>query len=116
MRKINVVILFLIGLVLDAIGGVMLAISATSGMPFSVATGRLEFTSTASANALFFFLAIAAILLGTLCFIIARIGALMRTARLARWGWFASLITLGALGLLFYVIGGSDKPAPPQPL
>jgi hypothetical protein len=46
--------------------------------------------------------------------LIAWIGALVRTARLRRWGWFTCLLIFSGAALTLYIFAGPTvSPAPP---
>ena len=49
--------------------------------------------------------------LGSLLAVVAWIGALIKTARLGRWGWFILLLLFNALTMLFYIFVGPTTSA-----
>ena len=61
------------------------------------------------------FTAIGALLvaLGNLLALVAWIGALVKTARLGRWGWFIFLLLFSAITMLIYIFAGPTASARP---
>jgi hypothetical protein len=92
MRKKTIAILFIIGIVLSAIGG-----------------GLEGAGAAAMANGGSSILAILGGLLagvGAICALISWIGALVATGKQGRWGWFVVVFILSGLGELIYLIAG----------
>nr|BBH93687.1 hypothetical protein KTA_18860 [Thermogemmatispora argillosa] len=56
-------------------------------------------------------LALILLIAGAILFLIAWIGALILTARLGRWGWFAAIFFFTLIGLLAYSLVGPETPA-----
>lgn len=51
--------------------------------------------------------------LGNLLAVVAWIGALVKTARLGRWGWFIFLLIFSAITMLIYIFVGPTTSARP---
>ena len=52
--------------------------------------------------------------LGSLLALIAWIGALIKTARLGRWGWFVFLLLLSGITMLIYIFAGPTTSTRPS--
>jgi|SRR5215469_8647287 len=94
--------LFLIGLVVSIVGGVLV------GMSFGTTTDSAGVATATISNGAF--LAIGGVLaaVGGIFSLVSWIGSLVKTAQLQRWGWFVAVLLLGGLGLLIYVFGGPE--------
>jgi uncharacterized membrane protein len=97
--------IWIVGLLLIGLAGAL----ALIGAALVASTGR-------PAGGPFAF-AIAALAVGGLVQLVAWVMAMLATARIQRWGWFASLLVLGMFGLEFfvmlaYVLWGPDERAP----
>jgi hypothetical protein len=51
--------------------------------------------------------------LSSLLALIAWIGALVKTARLGRWGWFVFLLLFNGITMLIYIFAGPNTPSRP---
>jgi hypothetical protein len=89
MSKHLITRLWLAGLGLGVLGGIVLLIGAFMGS-----------ANGAGPIAVGWFIALAALVVQ----LVAWIGALIGTARLERWGWFAALLLLGLVGFEFFVM------------
>lgn len=111
MRKSMIRTLSLIGLI-----GFLLGVA---GILVGIFVGKTSFTDASGTHltaigipALF----VSGIVIATLANItgvIARVFALIRTAQLQRWGWFATMLVLGDLVTILWSTTGPDTPAPP---
>jgi len=112
MRKKPIAILLVIGVILAAIGGVLVGIGA-AGMVTVTASGSVQATGTVSPA---YLLGAGLAAIGGIFSLVAWIGALVATGKLGRWGWFVLVFLLSGLGVLIYLIGGpsvnSYVPAP----
>jgi hypothetical protein len=88
MRKKTIAWLFILGIVLAAIGG------GINGAGMAASTRAIILTG--------FLLSVVGLLLG----LISWIGALVATGRQGRWGWFVLVLLLNGLGELIYLIAG----------
>lgn len=88
--------LFLIGLPLIIIGLILEA--------------AVIFTQGNNANITLLLLSVIIMLIGSILFGISWIGALIRVAQLARWGWFVCLLIIGPIAMLGYVFAGPSTP------
>ncbi|BCL83037.1 hypothetical protein ccbrp13_55020 [Ktedonobacteria bacterium brp13] len=50
------------------------------------------------------------VFIGGILVLIAWIGALIKTAKLGRWGWFVCLIIFSGITLLIYIFWGPTTP------
>ena len=90
--------LFLIGLVIIILYEVGLAVTTSGG-------------SAAFGNAVLATIAAFLNLIGTILIFVALIGALVKTARLRRWGWFVCLLLFTFLTMLLYIfVGPQTRP------
>jgi hypothetical protein len=91
MGKARTRLFYLIGFVLDIIGGFVIGVESKSVGALTVIGGLLAF-------------------IGVILAIIAWIGALIKTAKLGRWGWFVCLIIFSGITLLIYIFWGPTTP------
>jgi|SRR5579885_1138075 len=100
-------ILYLIGLVIGIVAGILeyMAIAATH---VDTTTGAV----TGMNPGLLSIALVIAGVAGILAFV-AWIGALVKTAQLARWGWFIVLLLLSwlVIPMLVYIFAGPETPA-----
>ena len=94
MRKKTIAWLFIIGIVLSAIGG-----GVSGAATAAVASGGSPNVALALVGTVF------AVVGGIVAFI-SWIGALMATGKQSRWGWFVVVLLLLGLGELIYLIAG----------
>lgn len=109
MRKSTSRALYLLAILLDIVG-IAVFIFGAVGTNFSnlnslAASGHL-FIPADMNNSMFTLLGALIFLLGGLLAFIAWLGALIRTARLGRWGWFICLILFSSLTMLIYIFAG----------
>lgn len=101
--------LYLLALLLDIVGVVLFVIGAVGSnlndLNTLAASGHL-FVSADMSNPMFTAIGALLVALGGLLFLIAWIGALIRTAQLGRWGWFVCLLVLSGITMLVYIFGG----------
>lgn len=69
------------------------------------ASGHL-FVAQDMANSSMTLLGFLIFLVGILLFIVAWVGALVKTIRLRRWGWFICLLLFSSIALLIYIFAG----------
>ncbi|HZO74347.1 MAG TPA: hypothetical protein VFB60_19245 [Ktedonobacteraceae bacterium] len=100
-------ILYLIAVVIGIVAGI-LEYMAFAGVHVDTTTGAV---TGGNPGLLSIALAIAG-LAGILAFV-SWIGALVKTAQLARWGWFIVLLLLSwlAIPMLVYIFAGPETPA-----
>lgn len=100
-------IFYLIALVVGIVAGI-LEFMALSGLHVDTTTGAV----TGGNPGLLGIAAIIASIAGILAFI-AWIGALIKTAQLARWGWFIVLLLLSwlVIPMLVYIFAGPETRA-----
>ena len=92
MTKSMLARIWVVGLALIALGGMLMLVGVVLGSSRSgSAAGPFAFGWVALA-------------IGGLMQFVAWVMALLATARVQRWGWFASLLVLGVFGLEFFVM------------
>ncbi|WP_376797613.1 hypothetical protein [Thermogemmatispora sp.] len=106
MKKSTTRLLSLIGLALLIIGLVLLLVSIAMVLTSSQSPG---WTSS-----LLVALSPMALIPAIILLLIAWIGALIRTAQLGLWGWFAVVFFFTVIGLLIYSFAGPEIPTPTQ--
>ncbi len=109
MRKSTSRALYLLGILLYIVG-IAVFIFGAAGTDFGklgnlAASGHL-FIAGDMSNSMLTGLGALIVLLGLLLTLIAWIGALIKTARLGRWGWFICLILFSGITLLIYIFAG----------
>lgn len=114
MKKSVSRLLYLLALLLVIIA-VAVFIYGAVGTNFSnlnslMASGQL-FVPAAMNNPMFTALGVLIYLVGALLALIAWIGALVKTARLGRWGWFVCLLVLSGITMLIYIFAGPTTSA-----
>lgn len=72
------------------------------GVLLLIAAAKIPFLYGSSAAPLAVILAV----VGGIVFAVAWIGALVRTARLGRWGWFVLLLLFSVISVLIYLLWG----------
>src|SRR5581483_6318759 len=109
--------LYLLALLLDIAGIVVFVYGAGGGNMNTfnslVASGHL-FVSTDMNNSMLTGIGALLVAAGSLLAFIAWIGALIKTARLGRWGWFVFLLIFSGITMLLYIFAGpttSTRPA-----
>jgi len=111
--------LYLLALLLDIGGSVLFYIGAGGGNMNTfnslAASGHL-FVAADMNNSMFTAIGALLVALGGLLAFIAWLGALIKTARLGRWGWFIFLLLLSwlAIPMLIYIFAGPTTPARPS--
>ena len=114
MKKSVSRILYLLALLLTIGGPAVFYYGAGGGNMSSfnalVASGHL-FVAADMNNSMLTGLGALLVALGSLLVFIAWIGALIKTARLGRWGWFVCLLIFNGLALLIYIFAGPTTPA-----
>jgi hypothetical protein len=100
---------FLLALLFDIVGVGVFIFGASGGnmntLNALAASGHL-FVSADMSNSHLTAIGALLVTFSFLFLLIAWIGALIKTARLGRWGWFICLIIFSALALLIYVFFG----------
>jgi len=101
--------LYLLALLLD-IGGIAVFYYGAGGGNMStfndlVTSGHL-FVAADMNNSMLTGLGALLVALGSLLAFIAWLGALIKTARLGRWGWFVFLLIFSGITMLIYIFAG----------
>ncbi len=106
MRKKTIAILFIIGIIVAVIGGVLYGAGIASAVSTATvnANGAVSNVNTGLAGIALIGMAI--LLIGSLISTISWIGALVATGKQGRWGWFCVVFFLSGLGELIYLIAG----------
>jgi hypothetical protein len=109
--------LYLLALLLD-IGGIAVFVFGAGGGNMNtfnslVASGHL-FVAADMNNSLLTGIGALLVALGSLLALIAWIGALIKTARLGRWGWFVFLLILSGITMLIYIFAGPTTSTHPS--
>ncbi len=102
--------LYLVGLLLNIVGIILFVV----GTGAAVATANSNGTVSDAGATSFGILGLIAILLlivGSIVFLIAWIGALIKTARLGQWVWFILLLLFSYITMLVYIFAGPTEPA-----
>ncbi len=110
MNKRLITILFLLGLVGQIVASVLLFVSLIGTTYKTTDTGGT--TASSIGNPALFAFAIGLIILASIPYLIAWIGALVRSAQLSRWGWFVCLFIFHWIALLVYLFAFHDTPTP----
>ncbi|HEV2579359.1 MAG TPA: hypothetical protein VGT44_00790 [Ktedonobacteraceae bacterium] len=116
MRKALSRTLYLIGLVICIVGGILLGVSfAGSTTGIDPNTGATTITSIG--NPALFGIGIFLLVIGGILGFIAYVGALIKTAMLGRWGWFVCLLVISGITMLVYIFAGPEtRPAAQVPM
>lgn len=109
MKKSVSRVLYLLALLLD-IGGIAVFVYGAGGGNMStfnalVTSGHL-FVAADMNNSMLTGIGALLVAIGALLAFIAWIGALIKTARLGRWGWFVFLLIFSGITLLIYIFAG----------
>lgn len=104
--------LYILAIVI-AIAATVLLVLGLQGSQTSTQTvnGVSQTTLTALGNPTLFGAGIVLYVVSGILAAIAWIGALVKTARLGRWGWFVCLLLLSGITMLIYIFGGPTTPA-----
>ncbi|HLG65622.1 MAG TPA: hypothetical protein VKY19_27120 [Ktedonosporobacter sp.] len=78
-----------------------------------VASGHL-FVAADMSNSTFTGIGALLVALGSLLAVIAWLGALIKTARLGRWGWFVCLLIFSGIAMLIYIFAGPTTSTRPS--
>ena len=117
MKKSVSRVLYLLALLLTIGGSVLFYFGAGGGNMNTfnalVASGHL-FVAADMNDARFTGLGALLVALGTLLAVVAWLGALIKTARLGRWGWFLCLLLFSGLTMLIYIFAGPTTSARPS--
>ncbi|HEY1349322.1 MAG TPA: DUF5652 family protein [Ktedonobacteraceae bacterium] len=106
--------LYLLALVLE-IGGIAVFIYGAGGGNMStfnelVASGHL-FVAADMNNSMLTGIGALLVAAGSLLAFVAWLGALIKTARLGRWGWFVCLLIFNGITMLIYIFAGPTTSA-----
>ena len=117
MKKSVSRVLYLLALLLW-IGGIVVFYYGAGGGNMStfnalVTSGHL-FVAADMSNSTFTGIGALLVAVGSLLALIAWIGALVKTARLGRWGWFVFLLIFSAITLLIYIFAGPTTSTRPS--
>ncbi len=107
MKKSLVRLLYLLGLVVEIIGGVLLGMGLAGSQ---TVTNGYTTTATSLGNPTLFTIGTILLVIGGIVILVALVGALIRMAQLGRWGWFVCLIVFSGITLLIYVFAGPETP------
>ncbi|HEU5227136.1 MAG TPA: hypothetical protein VFU49_04935 [Ktedonobacteraceae bacterium] len=117
MKKSVSRVLYLLALLLVIGGSVVFYFGAGGGNMNTfnalAASGHL-FVAADMSNSMLTRLGALLVALGNLLALIAWIGALVKTARLGRWGWFIFLLLLNGLTMLVYIFAGPTTSSRPS--
>ena len=102
MRKSLSRMLYLIGLVVVIVGGILEGVSL-AGMHMDQTTGAIT-----GANSGLLIVAGLLLAVGGILAFVAWIGALVKTTQLGRWGWFVCLIIFSGITMLIYIFAGPE--------
>jgi hypothetical protein len=108
MRKSTSRWLYLGGIVIAIIATILLVVSLQGSSTSTSASGTTTVTSIGNPGLLS-----VSVILYVISGIIAAvgwIGALVKTARLGRWGWFICLLLLSGITMLVYIFAGPTTP------
>lgn len=97
--------LYLLGILLWIIGGILLAygLAGTKVLPGGAITPRVQPSWTTAGGIVFF--------IGCVLSLAAWMGALARMAQFHRWIWFVCLVIFPGLGLLCYIFFAPKTPS-----
>ena len=117
MKKSVSRVLYLLALLLTIGGSVLFYFGAGGGNMNTfnalVASGHL-FVAADMNDARFTGIGALLVALGSLLALVAWLGALIKTARLGRWGWFLCLLLFSGLTMLIYIFAGPTTSARPS--
>ena len=102
--------LYLIALVLEIVAVVLSIVGAGAAVATANSDGTISNGGAASFGILTIISLVAA-LVGLVFFLIAWIGALIKTAQLGQWVWFILLIVFSGITMLVYIFAGPTQPA-----
>jgi hypothetical protein len=105
--------LYLIGIGILILGGILLAIGIPGGTTTTDANGVHV---TTPGNGALFGIGLTLMLLASIPMFVAWIGALVRTAQLGTWGWFVALLLVSGIAMLIYIFFGPDIPRRTAPI
>ncbi len=104
-------LLYLIGLGITIVAGILLGVSligsTTSTDAYGASTGSIG-------NPVLFGIALFLMFAAAIPLLIAWIGALVKMAQLSRWGWFVCLFFFSGITMLIYIFAGPETPAVSQ--
>lgn len=112
MKKKTVLILWIIGFVIAAIGAGMFipAIVAAANHCTPNQFGRQDCSlPTSDPLTLIGLIGVGVLIIGGLVSAVAWIGALVRSARMQTWGWFVVVLLFSGLGTLIYALAGPPE-------
>lgn len=106
MRKKTIAWLFIIGIILAVVGGIVYGVGIAGAV--GTATTNADGTVTGVSAGLVgtALLGIVIILIGGLINTVGWIGALIATAKQGRWGWFVCIFLFTPISELIYLIAG----------
>lgn len=117
MKKSVSRVLYLLALLLG-IGGIAIFVYGASGGDMNtlnaLATSGHLFVAADMNNSTLTAIGALLVALGSLLALIAWIGALVKTARLGRWGWFVFLLIFSGITMLIYIFAGPTTSARPS--
>ncbi len=108
MRKSLSRTLYLIGLGLEILGGILLGLGLAGSTTTTNASGGQTVTSLG--NPALFTVGVILMSLASIPLLIAWIGALVKMAQLQRWGWFVCLLLINGITMLLYIFIGPETP------
>jgi hypothetical protein len=104
MRKKTIASLFIPGIILEIIGGILYIPGYISFLS-AMSTYNTSGGSMPSPSPLFLLGAVVAGI-GGILYLISWIGSLVATGKQSRWGWFVEVFLLGWLGQIIYLAAG----------
>ncbi len=99
--------LFWIATIVLVVGIVLAVVGA------GMASGSSSSSGSSTAGGLVALVGVLAYVAAAVVYFIGWLGALIRTAKLSRWGWFVCILLLGWFAMLAYVFAGPKDAAVP---
>jgi hypothetical protein len=108
--------LYLIGLGVVILAGILLVVSLIGSPTTSTTQNGVQVTQVTSiGNPVLFGISIFLFFAGGIISFIAYIGALIRLAQLGQWVWFVFLLLFSGITMLLYIFIGPETRSVPQP-
>lgn len=101
--------LYLVGLVLNIIGVILLVAGTSAALATASPDGTLSNTGATSFGILSI-IATLVLIVGGILALIAWIGALIKLAKLNQWVWFILVFLFSGIAMLVYIFAGPTEP------